>query len=440
MACVFPAYMVDSNSLRWTPREIEWTGPASLPRGTSIVFKVKTNRPVSQAILVDVNGIRATDFFEISGTEFDFPLGHLNESLARELYLRDEFGLVNDQPFLISIESREDRSPQIQTRLVGIGTAITPRAQIPIQGEIEDDYGVKRSWLEVRLPADEIISIDLPDSQQGAFFTTIDFLARQPQDGKFETKISAGTTLSVVVKSEDGYDLESIPHIGVGDEYNLDVVDDNELIRILERLEIAQRRRLEQVYREVGESRSYLDRASGRDPQSGDLLEPGDTAVTQSNWIDQVELQILFAQRALNQIDKSSLETRGVAEAFEEIRLQLINNRIDSQGRRARLQEQVVNPLLAIVDQAMPDQRSKVKQLLDLLLEFQQDGAGDERVLKLSAGRTIESTDRVLNQLSLVLNSLLKFENQNELLDLVREMIQKQELLLEETRKEKRTA
>ena len=46
-------------------------------------------------------------------------------------------------------------------------------------------------------------------------------------------------------------------------------------------------------------------------------------------------------------------------------------------------------------------------------------------------------TDQVLVELNEVLNLLIKHETQNELLDIVRQMIEKQEELKERTKKER---
>ena len=51
------------------------------------------------------------------------------------------------------------------------------------------------------------------------------------------------------------------------------------------------------------------------------------------------------AQQSVLQGDKSEQELSGVADRIESIRLQLVNNRIDSYDRQARLLDKVFVPL-----------------------------------------------------------------------------------------------
>ena len=340
VACVFPGYMVDSDSMRWTPRDIPWVGPMSLPRGTLIQFRVRTNNPIKKVYTLS-GADRVPNEFDVYGQEFELPVGYLNDGVSAEVYLCDRDNLVSERPFVIAMEPIDDQPPIVQTRLIGIGTAVTPNVQIPIKSQIEDDYGIKRSWLEIELPLGENLTIPLADNPTGDVEATIDFLQLQRNDGQnYKLPTDAGTTISLVAKAADRFDLTEEPNVGVGDQYVLDVVDENRFLRLLERMEVAQRRRLEQIYREVADSRSFLERTSANFVSPSMIVEPGDNALpdglkeNSSHDENEMELRLLYAQRTLNQIDKSIQETLGVANAFENIRLQLINNRIDSEDRK----------------------------------------------------------------------------------------------------------
>ena len=80
----------------------------------------------------------------------------------------------------LALAAIDDEAPQVRVQLVGIGTAITPHARLPIIGEISDDYGVAKAWFEShvddgepvdqpfeakiegqdRLPVDEAIEVE----------------------------------------------------------------------------------------------------------------------------------------------------------------------------------------------------------------------------------------------------------------------------------------
>ena len=63
--------------------------------------------------------------------------------------------------------------------------------------------------------------------------------------------------------------------------------------------------------------------------------------------------------------------------------------------------------------------------------------ASDKARNDVAANSAIESVDKVLSELDAVLGNLVKFETQNELLDIVRRMIDQQKQLMERTKKER---
>lgn len=195
---------------------------------------------------------------------------------------------------------------------------------------------------------------------------------------------------------------------------------------------MGQRKRLEQIFNEVSDVREYLVRTK---PTAGDdsdvILEPGEasnSSPTASRQTD--ELRTLFAQRAILQVDKSSKEIAGVANAFDDIRMQLINNRVDSEDRKIRLAKQIVSPLRSITDGILKELRESVTKLDQSLI----DNAGDDVASRLT-NQSIRQTDQTLAQIDEVLSILVKYETQNELLDIVRRMIDEQETLLDQVKK-----
>ena len=140
-----------------------------------------------------------------------------------------------------------------------------------------------------------------------------------------------------------------------------------------------------------------------------------------------------FAQRAILQIDKSSKEIIGVAESFDDIRLQLINNRVDSEDRKIRLAKKIVEPLREIPVGVMAELRAVVVQL-EAALSPQMNASTDATTVGMTES-AIQLTDKTLIEIDEVLAILVKYETQNELLDIVRRMIAEQEKLLDQTKK-----
>ena len=452
LACEFPDYIVDQSSMRWTDRTIPWAGQARLPEGTKLTVKATSNKPLTKVYALDRNRqtIRA---IQASGTSFDMQLPPLTEPVNIQFYLCDEDGLVSEQPHNVTIEPIQDQPPNVQTQLTGIGTAVTPDVQIPFSGLVQDDYGLTRTWVEIEVASSDPIEENVSIDSDGNLDSVLDFKQRVQKAGnQYKLPTEDGSTVSLVIKSADKFNLKESPNVGIGDRYVLDVVPPNQFVRILERLEVGQRRRLEQIYLELADARNYLVRAKSRRSSSGSqLVEPGDRADSgdgvsepgddddDGSSIRKHELQLLFAQRAILQVEKSTQEIVGSADAFENIRLQLINNRIDSEDRKIRISEQIIAPLRLIADNSMQQLKEGVLELEGALANLQLSPT-DEAIIKTSdqlAVNSIEQTDAILNQLDEVLNVMVKYETQNELLEIVRQMIKRQQAIMERTKKER---
>ena len=118
-----------------------------------------------------------------------------------------------------------------------------------------------------------------------------------------------------------------------------------------------------------------------------------------------------------------------MATAFEDIRAELINNRVDTEDRKRRLQEEISIPLEIIASDDFP-------RLIEKLVELEKFN-GDATRESTLADETLQQTDELLAQMELILEKMLELETYNELIDLVRALISEQETLNEKTKKEK---
>ena len=120
----------------------------------------------------------------------------------------------------------------------------------------------------------------------------------------------------------------------------------------------------------------------------------------------------------------------GVAGSFDDIREELINNRVDSEDRKTRLQEQIAAPLKEIGGVMFPD--------LDQLLEDLETSLDDAAKGPPAAKRALEQADDILVEMDSVLQKMLELETFNELVDIVRGLIKDQGDLIETTEKERK--
>jgi hypothetical protein len=141
-------------------------------------------------------------------------------------------------------------------------------------------------------------------------------------------------------------------------------------------------------------------------------------------------LRLLRVQRALLQSQKSAQEILGVATSFEDIREELINNRVDTADRKSRLQDQIATPLFRIARESFPKLDEQLEQLQGLVGQPKQEPA--------AALDTLTQTVDILQQMDEVLQKMLELETYNELIDLVRSLIQEQSEIQEKTRQERK--
>jgi predicted DNA-binding protein YlxM (UPF0122 family) len=422
--------MVDEESGRWTARSLKVSGRMAMPLGTKVDVVAASNGKLSKVYAIDQNSGEATEA-EITPTGFTLPIEKIDGNRDIAFYMVDQYGVVSETPHRITLDSVEDQPPSVEGLLTGIGSAITTNAVIPLVGKITDDYDVNSIWIEVDTPVSDTIRQEVPQSNDGSIDTRFDF-RQYAQDNTGFALPDQNAEVMVVLKASDKMDLGTASNVGLGDEHTLELVSGSELLKLMEQLEVGQRKRLEQIFNEGSDVREYLVRtkpALGGD--SGVILEPGEAANSLSATSRQSDdLRILFAQRAILQIDKSSKEIAGVANAFDDIRMQLINNRVDSEDRKIRLAKQIVAPLRSISAGILKELRESVAELDQTLIK----NAKDKDATRLT-GQSIRQTDQTLAQIDEVLSILVKYETQNELLDIVRRMIDEQETLLDQVKK-----
>jgi hypothetical protein len=359
----------------------------------------------------------------------------------------DTDGISADKPYRIYIVGVEDQPPTVNVRLQGIGTAVTPDVMIAVQGKIEDDYGVASSSFELTVNDGDPRAHAFDLQAGGNVNAAIDF--REQRSESSGIKLQPNDRLSLTVIATDKYDLGAGANVGTGDHYQLEVVTPDKLLSMLEARERGLRRRFEQIQDEMTELRQSLVRVKNEGPATAEAnVEPGDAATSDGDSTDAEKaesavdrtwsLRLLRSQRARLQSEKSAQETLGVAASFGDIRAELINNRVDTEDRKQRLQLQVVEPLQSIGDTMFPELDRRLVALTDRLdarSKEATDPQAEDTETVTRATTAVEKTDEILAAIDAVLQSMLDIEDYNELLDRVRDLIADQEELLDGTKK-----
>ena len=358
--------------------------------------------------------------------EFSYTIDRLDERVALEVRLVDIDGIESQATQRITIGADEDRPPDVDIALKGIGSAITPMARIPAQGKIKDDIAVEQSWFEIARMDQE--PMDFPvEVQLGGKVDAVLDLRKQQADEEKPLRLMTSTQLTLSIQSRDGYDLGSEPNVGSSDVYELDVVKPEELLARLEARELSLRRRFEQAIAEMQTNRDGLLRvreywdedsvASG----TGEATDDTDEAAKERA----LSFQVLRVQRSAQGCEKVAQEVFGIATSFEDIREELINNRVDTEERKERLQKLIADPLHKIADPMFPDLIATINDIEPLVENRSQAIPVSEQAL--------QQTDDVLAAMQAVLDQMLELETYNELVDIVRTIIKEQAALSDET-------
>lgn len=455
--CVFPDYMVNEELSSWLPRTIPLTTSTQLPRGTKFTLRGEANKPLQQVFLHNSDTDESTTI-EPEGTAFEIDIKSLGETLSLEVSLQDADNVMSDRPYRIYVVGVADEAPGVNVRLRGIGGAITPDARVPVRGKIQDDYGLAKAWFDLSVNDGDPKEVELATAGDGSVDASVDFRDQRGTDEGI--KLQPGDKLRLTVKATDQYNLGEAPNTGVGDHYQLDVVTPDQLLSLLEARELGLRKRFEQIQNELTEMRDSLVRvraegpvsaAGGDEPEDGKPKEaaaatdepaggeePSDTDEAKDALTRVWSLRLLRSQRAKLQSQKSAQETLGVSASFDDIREELVNNRVDSEDRKERLQTQIIEPLKAIGSAMFPALDEKLDELAQRLEDRSRetvDAAEEDEEVVSRADAALAETDKILLAIDAVLEKMLHIEDFNDMLDDCRDLISELEGLLDDTKK-----
>lgn len=455
--CIFPKYT------RRAPRELPVAGAVPLPRGTEVVVRAQSNKDLRRVYVdyADAEGkplTHAIDLLASGGPsrQFEYALGRLDADTVLSFTLHDTDGVQSRDPTRLVLSVVEDEPPQVAVRLDGIGTAITPQARVPLVGRISDDYGVSRAAIQyvvdegepellpLREPANDRTALEVAEVLE------VEPLALQPGQ-----KLLVGTTARDNRHLPESAEPEArAPQDVVGERFLLDVVTPAQLRSMLESRELNLRQRYETIMAEVvatRESLTGLTEAAAADDVPGDddagtvadekaagvaeaveaETAPAANVEPAEDVLNRQSRQRLTLARAVQNSQKNGEETLSVATSFDDIRAELVNNRVDTEELRIRLGDYIARPLHHIAEDMFPELEARLHTLESTLLVDQVDAqaAGSAQQAALA------QADAILVAMEEVRGKMLELETFNEALDLLRGIIAAQEKVSERTSK-----
>ncbi|MEM8670694.1 MAG: polyketide synthase [Planctomycetota bacterium] len=386
----------------------------------------------SSVPLGDIDAVLKTDAGEQSDLALDFSDDGMTASLTLKdfatattvsLVPSDSNGISAQAPYRYFLGVVLDEPPELELKLKGIGTAVTPIARVPVEVKVIDDYGVDHLTISASPSAEDATVASLSPSvdRDGEASAVLD-LRDLITDGKLSELVPGGA-VSIFGEADDRYDLGD-KHLTRSEVFRLEVVTPDQLLALLERRELALRARLEQTLDETRNLRDTLDLLLRRG------LAEDLSSATEEEVLRQVSIRRLRVQQSGLQATKTSEELSGIATSLDDILQEMVNNRVDSVDRRERIGTGVRDPLRRIVDGSLARLQMEINTLEEVI--------ADVETAKQAAESAVQTSEEVLLELTAILEKMLDLESYNEILDLVRELIEDQDKLLDDTKEERK--
>jgi hypothetical protein len=435
--CEYPKYLSRAT------RRLPVTGGMRIPEGTRLVLRAGATKPISSATIHSASRTNSPDvklsFADSPQKELQWEYGTLADDDVLLVNVTDTDGVPTREPYRVSLSTVRDEVPQVAVRLGGIGAAITPEAVLPIVGKMTDDYGLARAWFEYRVDNAEPAARPLAHQPNGE--TSIDSLgqfdlrALDDSTGKRAMLLTPGQKFSLALRAADRFDLTQQPRAGSSQQFTLDVVTAADLLALMERRELALRQRFEAIVDKTTDTRNLLGRVefgngAGAAPatkeKQGDAAGAANAEEAASTPERELARRRLRVAGSLQNVAQSADEITGVAEAFDDLGEELLNNRIDNPDLQSRLREQIAQPLHRIGEQRMPELAKQLKLVEEHLAD---PAAGEAELVK-----SIALADQILVEMKQVLDRMLELETYNEVVTLLRNIISDQNSVNEQTK------
>jgi len=411
IAYTLPAYLGGGR------REAPPSGIVQIPRGSAVEISCVATKPLSKAEMLSRSAIGGgtaaatesapTVIATLSGTgstrRIAASIPALDSDLSIAVNLTDIDGLSNLKPVGFRIVAAADEPPQVAVRLLGISTAVVPKARLPFVGVITDDHGLGTA--EVRIARAAAGSARAGDSQAPGPTTTmpvrrvsagmprLELTDAAPETVPLEPLgLVVGDTLTTSISAADTCTLDGEPNSASSDTWTLQVVSPEALAAMLEARELMLRKRFENVLQELTLAREALAAAADPAPAAG---------------------------RTGEAVARATGETGEIAEAFLLIRREFDNNGLMTPELDTRLFAQIAAPLGEIASADLPRLEEECRRASAA-------AAVPQRPL-------LPQIDAVIQRMRAVLDRMMELETFNEVVELLRSAIRTQEEIRTET-------
>jgi hypothetical protein len=365
-----------------------------------------------------------------TGEQTAWPL-RIPSDTPLQITLVDADDIYSTEPALLSVNGIVDLEPVVDVRPRGVSAGITRTANIPFQGRVLDDYGVRKVWFGYFVDQNtEVQERPLSRNPQNTREYQLESSPADPVErfNVLPLQLKEGQTLTLSVYAEDGDELNG-PHRGHSELLKFTIISAEELLARLYDREVNLRLRFEQIRRELGELQTGLSSQGELNSRRLQLNGAGNSAETREELARLNVGLSAFVERGLHQLRKNHVESRSVEQGFTELRDELVNNRVDTKDLLDRINGGILAPLQILNEEefAAVDQR-----LGEWRLVVDQPAATAEELAstQVALAAVLERMDRILAEMR-------DRGTFNEFIQQLQQLIELQKKLREDTEKKR---
>ena len=346
----------------------------------------------------------------------------ITSNTSLRFFLHDEDDIVSTAPESLRIRGIADKPPLVAVRTSGVGNSITRRAVIPFEGMITDDYRIESAGFQF-IVDDE--TNWRPRNFRNRFVSGLTYeVEQQGQGERFDVRpleLSEGQTLAVTVVATDGCEFPEA-HLSRAEPVVFQIVSNEELLSVLYTRELTLRRRFEEVIRQLEQVRDDL--AFHRDVAKRVDGGADDGAVSSE---DRIGLTTC-ATRCGNTLRRQNNELQSIADGFEEIVTQLVNNAIPPQQLAETMRKEIAQPIQAAASGLMQDADRTVSR-------FRVAAASNQEVESLLTAAENDVVE-VVAELKRILVNVRDMAEFHEALSDLKNILEEQQRILKETKRQ----
>ncbi|MEZ6039030.1 MAG: hypothetical protein R3C20_00895 [Planctomycetaceae bacterium] len=385
-------------------------------RSLRIQFSLLTEAATSEADPPTAGALESTSPSADLPSDF-FPLV---SNTAIRFFLQDEDEVMSINPDVLRVRGIPDEAPVIAVRGEGIENAVTRLARIPITGKITDDYGLQTGHFEFLV--DDESTWRLRPFRRPPAPGSLEYQLSRDDDVPFEVfevqplDLSEGQTLTLAVTASDS-NVMTGPGESRSEPMVFRIVSNEELLSLLYTREIALRRRFEEVISELDQLQQDLNfhqSVASRLENATDRKAEDDAAVT------------TCATRAGNTLRRQGNELTSIADGFDEIISQLLNNAIPPQQLAMNMRDEILMPIRRVTKTPLSNADRTIS-------EFRVAAMDRKPVTRLISDSAAQ-VSAMISTLRTILENVRDMAEFHEALRDLKSILEEQQKILDETR------